>query len=183
MANTFADNLGVERPQGPHVAESKSSPAISMANTPRSAATQKIAVLIGDGYNSIEVSGVLNTLAKNNVFIDLIGEKLGYITASDGNQLKIEETIKTKLPVLYDGIYIVGGNAVNQGEFNKKIMEFYDEAFKHYKPIGISSMGESFVNLPQNNNSSGIVCALNNNKFADDFTAAITQKRFWDRVI
>ncbi|NLJ40307.1 MAG: catalase [Clostridiales bacterium] len=182
MANTFADNLGISRPQGSHVDESRNSPAISMANTPRSAATQKVAVLIGDGYNSPEVTGVLNALRVNDVFIDVIGEKLGAVTAGDGSQLEVGETIKTKLPVLYDAVYIVGGNAVNQGEFNKKVMEFYDEAFKHYKPIGIASTGESFVNLPKDDNLSGIVSAANSDKFADDFIAAITQKRFWDRV-
>lgn len=183
MANAFADNLGVERPQGTHVDETRNSPAISMANTPHSAATQKVAVLIGDGFDNNEVSNVLNLLENNNVFVDIIGERLGYVTASDGSQLKVDETIKTKLPVLYDAVYIVGGNAVNQGEFNKKIMEYYDEAFKHYKPIGISTSGENFISLPQNNNFSGIVCASNSNKFGDDFIAAVTQKRFWDRVI
>lgn len=183
MANCFADNLGVARPQSSNVSESRFSPAISMANTLHSAATQKVAVLIGDGYDNAEVTSTLNVLRENDVFIDIIGEKLGTVTAGDGSQLKVEETIKTKLPVLYDAVYIVGGNAVNQGEFNKKVMEYYDEAFKHYKPIGIASTGESLVCLPQNNDFSGIVCSTNNDKFEDDFIAAITQKRFWDRSI
>ncbi len=183
MANTFADNLGVERSQGAHVNESRNSPAISMANTPHSASTQKVAVLIGDGYDNAEVSNVLNLLNKNNVFIDIIGEKLGYVAASDGSQLKVEETIKTKLPVLYDAVYIVGGSAVNQGEFDKKVMEYYDEAFKHYKPIGIASSGEALVNPLQSNGFPGIICASTSDKFSDDFVAAIAQKRFWDRAI
>lgn len=183
MANTFADQLGVERPQGSQVAETRNSPAISMANTPHSAATQKVAVLIGNEYDNSEMTYVINMLKQSGVFIDLIGEKLGPVTANDGNQQNVEETIKTKLPVLYDAVYIVGGSAANQGEFNKKIMEYYDEAFKHYKPIGISSTAETFINLPQNKDAAGVICAANNNNFADDFIAAVTQKRFWDRDI
>ncbi len=183
MANTFADNLGVKRPRGTHVDETRNSPTLSMVNTPHSAATQKVAVLIGDGYDNTEVSNVLNLLATSGVFIDTIGAKLGYVAASDGNQLKIEETIKTKLPVLYDAVYIVGGNAANQGEFNKKVMEYYDEAFKHFKPIGIASSGETLVNFPQNNSSPGIVCASTSNEFGADFLSAVTHKRFWDRAI
>ena len=183
MANSFADNIGVVRPQGLNVSESRNSPAISMANTPHSAATQKVAVLIGDGYNAAEISDVLNSLNSNGVFVDIIGEKLGSVTAKDGTQLTVEETFKTKHPVLYDAVYIAGGNAVNQGEFNKKAQEFYDMSFKHFKPIGIATTGMPLIKLPANDNMAGIVTATNNNKFALDFIAAITQKRFWDRNI
>lgn len=180
MADYFADNLGVERPKNTNINEIRTSPAVSMANTMHSASTQKVAVLIGDGFKGQEVRNVLNQLQSNNVFIDIIGEKLGYVTGDDGKQIEVEETIKTKFPVLYDAVYIVGGKAVNQGEFNKKIMEYYDEAFKHYKPIGIASTGQSFI--PQSNNV-GIVYDSKDGKFGDEFITAITQKRFWDRDI
>jgi catalase len=183
MANTFADKLDVARPQGSNVPESRKSPAISMANTPHSASTQKVAVLIGDGFNSTEVINTLNILEGSGVFVDIIGEKLGVVTSKDGKQLVAEETINTKLPVLYDAIYIVGGKAVNQGEFNQTVMEYYNEAFKHYKPIGIASTGETLTNLLQGNNSAGIIYSANNDRFGEDFLAAVTQKRFWDREI
>lgn len=183
MANSFADNLGVPRPQGTQVAEKRTSPALSQTNTPHSAASQKVAVLIGDGFNGEEVMNVLNMLKENDVFLDIIGEKLGKVTADNGVQLVVEETIKTKLPVLYDAVYIVGGNAESQGEFNKKIREYYDAAFKYFKAIGLASTGASLVCLPEANNSVGIVNSAATKNFAADFLAAITQKRFWDRNI
>lgn len=183
MADSFADNLGVARSANSNVAESKTSPAISMANTPHSPATQKVAILIADNFNSAEVTDTLKLLQSNGVFIDMIGEKLGPVTGDDGITLEVEETIKTKYPVLYDAVYIVGGNAVNQGEFNLKVMEYYNEAFKHYKPIGIASTAASAMTFPTNNNLAGMVSATNNNKFGADFLSAITKKRFWDRDI
>ena len=59
MASIFADNLGVERPKNSNVSESRNSPAVSMANTIHSAATQKVGVLIGNGFNSREVRDIL----------------------------------------------------------------------------------------------------------------------------
>ncbi len=141
MANTFADNLGVERSQVTHVTKSRNSPLINMTNASRSSATQKVAVLIGEGYNHAEISDVLDALKENNAFIDIIGEKLGNVTANDGNQLIVEETIKTKLPVLYDAVYIVGGNAVNKMEFHNSDSFFIDPTWSKCPCVRIIACG------------------------------------------
>lgn len=43
-----------------------------MANTPHSASTQKVAVLIDEGFNGQEVKNILNALQQQNVFIHIV---------------------------------------------------------------------------------------------------------------
>lgn len=182
MACIIADNIGVDRPKGSHVPESKSSPALSMANTPHYAYTQKVGLLIGNGFKGKEVNNVLNFLKSFGVFIDIISEKLGTITGDDGTELTVDETFKTKYPVLYDSYYIVGGSADNQAHFNQNIIEFYESAYKYYKPIGIATTGQSYIKLSQNNNFEGVIFATNNPNFESEFISAIAQQRFWNRI-
>ena len=182
MACVFADQLGVKRPRNTNVPVTKSSPAISQLNTPHYAYTQKVAVLIGNGFNGREVRYTLDTLYQNGVFIDIISEKLGTVIGDDGTKLKVEETFLTKYPVLYDSFYVVGGRAENQANFNQGISEFIHEAYKHYKPIGVATTGQPYIQPSKKNNLAGVVFAANNPNFAKDFVAAIAQQRFWNRT-
>ena len=182
MACIIADNIGVERPKNSNVPENGYSPSISMENTIYSSYTQKVGVLIGNDFNGKEVKDTLRLLKDCGVFIETIGEKLGDVRGNDGTIINIEETFVTKYPVLYDSIYIVGGNAENQQCFDQNIMEFYKEAYKHYKPIGVAITGQSYVKVSQNNNLAGVVLAKNNPNFGKEFVAAIAQQRFWNRV-
>lgn len=181
MATIIADNIGVKAPTTSNLPLSKRSPMISMANTPHYAYTQKVGVLIGNGFNSMEVRNVLSFLKDQGVFVDIISEKLGTIVGSDGSKLNVDETFKTKDSVLYDSLYIVGGNAADQENFNQNITDFYTEAYKHYRPIGIATTGQSYIKLSQGNNFEGVVFATNNSNFKRDFVSAIAQQRFWNR--
>ncbi|SDC38789.1 catalase [Melghirimyces thermohalophilus] len=182
MACVIADNIGVERPKGSNVPVTKSSPAISQLNTPHYAYTQKVGVLIGNDFNGEEVSHVLNTLQNYGVFMDIISEKLGTVTGADGTNIKVNETFTTKYPVLYDSLYVVGGSAVNQAKLNQDIKFFIQEAYKHYKPIGVATTGQSYIQASEKNNLAGVVFAENNPNFGEDFLAAIAQQRFWNRT-
>ncbi|WP_010530250.1 catalase [Lentibacillus jeotgali] len=182
MASTVADNIGVEQPSGSHVPVTTSYPSLSMVNSPYSAATQKVGILIGDGFQDEEVTNVRNTLSQNGVFVDIISEKLGTVTGSGGTKLKADYTFMTTSPYLLDSIYIVGGNANNQAKFNADITYFMHTAYKHYKPIGVASSGQSFIQASEDNNLLGIVSAANNPNFGQEFVSAITQQRFWDRT-
>lgn len=181
MADIIADNIGVARPKGNNVPITGSSPSLSMANTAFLPNTQKVAVLIGNEYNGREVRGALNTLKQNGVFFDIVSQKLGNVTADDGSHLEVDATFKTKNPVLYDTIYIVGGNVDNQEQFNQNILEYYYETYKHYKPIGIATTGQTCIRISRNSNPEGVIFATNNASFADEFVAAIAKQRFWNR--
>jgi catalase len=49
--------------------------------------------------------------------------------------------------------------------------------------VGIATTVQEYIDQLQDNNTPGIIFARNNPNFGDDFMAAITQKRFWDRAI
>lgn len=181
MAVIVADNIGVNRPSGTNVPVSTSYASLSQASTPKYAYTQKVGVLIGDGFNGAEVTNVLNTLQQNGVFVDIVSERLGTVTGSDGTTLKVNKTFLTSSPYLVDSLYVVGGNSNSQGKFNADITEFVHVAYQHYKPIGVATTGQSFVQSSPGNNLAGVVFAANNPNFGEDFVAAIAQMRFWDR--
>lgn len=182
LANIVADNIGVERPKGNNVPVSTSYPSLSQANTPKYAYTQKVGVLIGDGFNSQEVMSVLNTLHQNGVFITVISDTLHPVTGSDGQQLKVDETFLTSSPYLVDSLYVVGGRPRKRGNFNQQIQTFIHVAYSHYKPIGIATTGQSYIKPSKNNNLVGVVFATNNPNFNKEFVEAIGQQRFWNRM-
>ena len=61
-------------------------------------------------------------------------------------------------------------------------MEFYYEAYKHFKPIGVATTGERYVKKSPDNNLDGVVFAKGNSDFANEFVKAIAKQRFWDRT-
>lgn len=182
LAYTVADNIGVERPKGTHVPISTSYPSLSQASTPRYAYTQKVGVLIGDGFNSSEVTNVLHYLKQQGVFISIIGQTLGTVTGADGTKLKVDQTLLTSSPYLLDSLYVVGGRSKNQVKFNDDVTYYVNVAYEHFKPIGIATTGQSYLQSSQNNNLAGVVFAANNANFADDFVKAIAEQRFWNRT-
>lgn len=182
LANTVADNIGVERPSGSHVPVSTSYPSLSQANTPKYAYTLTAGVLVGDGFNGQEVSHAINTLQQHGVFIKVISERLGHVTGDDGTRLKVDETFLTASPYLVDALYVVGGNAKHSTRFTQDMMYYISESYKLYKPIGIASTGQSYLKTSDKNNLAGVVFAANNPSFGNEFVTAIAQMRFWNRI-
>lgn len=182
MATIIAESVGVNPPKGSNVPVTESSPTLSEANTPHYAYTQKVAVLIGDDFDGQEVSGTLKYLQKHGVFIDVVSEHLGTVTGRDGTEIEVDKIFTSTYPVLYDSIYIVGGRSHNQDKFNQDVMNFVHEAYKHYKPIGVASNANDFIQKAENSNLAGVVFAEDNPDFAHEFVAAIAQQRFWDRT-
>lgn len=183
LATELAENIGVNPPQGSHVPVEASYPSLSQLNTPHLAATQKVAVLIGNGFNGNEVVNTLNILKQNQVFIDIVSEQLGIVTGADGTKLEVDETFLTKQsPALYDALYVVGGKADHQEKFTQDIQEFVYGAYKNYKPIGIATTGEAYIQTSKNNNLAGVVFSKNNPNFGKEFVRAVAQQRFWDRT-
>jgi len=182
MATAIAENIGVRPPKGKQVANSQKSPALSMANTPHYAYTQKVGVLIGDGFNDQEVANTLNVLKQNGAWVDIISEKFGTVTGAGGAGIKVDETFTTTYSVLYDSLYVVGGQSKNQLKLNEDIKNFIHDAYKHYKPIGVATTAGSYITSSDNNNLAGVIFAENNPNFGNEFVAAVAQQRFWTRT-
>ncbi|MDQ0154007.1 catalase [Robertmurraya andreesenii] len=182
LASIVAENIGVEPPTGSHLPISTSYASLSQESTPKYAATLKVGVLIGNGFNGGEVAAVLNFLQQNGVFVEIISDKLGTVTGADGTKIKVTHTFITTSPYLVDSLYVVGGNSGNQENFDQYVTEYVHEAYRHYKPIGIASTGQPYIYTSEHNNLAGVVFAANTPNFGEEFVNAIAQQRFWDRT-
>ncbi|WLV25205.1 catalase [Aciduricibacillus chroicocephali] len=182
LACIVADNIGVERPRGTNVDVSISYPSLSQTSTPRYAATLKVGVLIGDGFDCDEVASVLDVFEKHGVFVEIISDTLKAVTGSDGAKLKVDQTLLTSSPYLVDSLYVVGGHVKNQERFTTGIKKYIRVAYEHFKPIGIASGARNLIQMSKENNMAGVVFADDNPNFGEDLVAAIAQQRFWDRT-
>lgn len=182
MAKAIAEAIGVDPPKGNHVAVTKSSPALDMTNSPRSARTQKVGVIIGNGFDAKEVTKTLSALTSNGVFVEVVSQSLGSLVASDGTALEVDKIFIGTDATLYDALYIVGGSHKEQARFDQNSLTFAGSAYKHYKPIGVATSGQPYLPTSNQSNLEGVIFAANNPKFIDELVAAIAQRRFWNRV-
>ncbi|MBB4824416.1 catalase [Sporosarcina luteola] len=180
LARRLADAVGVRPPTGKQVNVSASSPALSQENTPKYPYSLKTGILIGNGFNGAEVKAVVKELQKYGVVVDIISEKLGTVRGADGVEAVVNETVTTSSPVLLDSIYVVGGQADDQRSFDQNVVDYMNETYKHYKPIGVASTGMSLFRESSAKEGPGVI--LNGDQeFADRFIHAISMQRFWDR--
>lgn len=182
MAKIFAKNIGVDQPKTKSVPVTGRSKYISQMNTPFLPNTQRVAVLIGDQFNDEEVNHTLKELKAKGVFVDIISNRLGKLTGKSGSTITVDDTFTTKYSVLYDSIYVVGGVTNNEQSFKQNIIEWIQEAYKQYKPIGVASTGKSFIHRTKKNNLAGVIFAKDDRNFAKRFVKAIAKQRFWDRT-
>ncbi|MFC0300839.1 catalase [Virgibacillus soli] len=181
LACIVADNIGVARPTGSHVPVSTSYPSLSQYHTPKYAYSLKVGVLISNGFNGNEVTNLLNLLQEYGVFFVIISETLGTVTGDNGVNLKVDATFLTSSPYLLDTLYVVGGSPKNEAKFKTDISKYIRVAYEHYKPIGVATTGEPYMQTLGIGTSPGVIYTKNNANFGNEFVSAIAQQRFWDR--
>lgn len=182
MACTVADNIGVNHPSGSHVSVSTSYPSLSQYNTPKYASTLKVGVLISNNFNENEVTNLLHVLHEQGIFVDIISETLSPVTGDNGTIIEIDKTFMTSSPYLLDALYVVGGSSKNEAKVKYDINNYIRVAYEHYKPIGVATTAEPYFQALGINTAPGVVFAKNQPDFENEFVAAVTQQRFWDRL-
>lgn len=183
LANTVADHIGVKRPSGSHVNVSTAYPSLSQENTNRSTETQKVGVIIANGFDSKEVNQVIEALEQAGTFVEVVGESLQDVVGMDEGRLQVNKTFITTSPYLLDAIYVVGGNATNKEKFDYNVKHFIQVAFEHYKPIGVASSAIEFFQAENMKSAPGVVMLNNSSTTPDAFIDAIHQHRFWERKV
>ncbi|ALS77653.1 catalase [Planococcus kocurii] len=181
MAQAIAKNIGVTPPTTGGSAVTKVSPALSIDNTIKSAATRKVGVLVDTGFNDAEVLKILEKLKTEGVQYEVVSEMQGKLEGSSGKKLEVDHTFTTTDPVLYDAIYAVGGPDVSK-KFAKEAARFIGEAFDHYKPIGATHDGQKWLETAGIESQPGIVGG-DHSRFAQAFIEAIAAHRHWDRQV
>jgi catalase len=123
------------------------SPALSMELTKKEGiATRKIAILAEAGVRAAEVSAVKKALLAGGAIPEVISGTLGAVEADDGTEILVDKTLLTVDSVLYDAVYVPGGeDSIAALELQTDAQHFVMEAFKHCKAIGGSAEGARFV--------------------------------------
>ena len=180
LVQGFAPNIGVTPPQTGGSNVTKSSPALSQANTVHKPDTRKVGVILANGFNGKDVKQTLEQLSSEGIMTEVISDKQGTLQGEDGTELKVDHTFLTVDSVLYDALYAVGGK--EEGEaFKKHASHFLNEAFSHYKPLGATHHGTQWLSDNKLDGYSGVVTGDDAEGFAKEFVQAVAAHRHWDR--
>ncbi|HEX7174529.1 MAG TPA: catalase HPII [Pyrinomonadaceae bacterium] len=179
------------------VKEVGSSPALSMANTVKDTVkTRKVAFLAADGFDDDALAAMKKALAGAGAQVKIVAPRLGFLKGSGGAEVKIDFSFLTCASVLFDAVYIAGGEksaAALKGEVDA--IHFVNEAFKHCKAIaatgaGVEVLRASSIGAGKADSGGGKVVSdegvvtgqdTQAGKAAAEFIKAIAQHRHWSR--
>ncbi|MCG1009834.1 catalase [Salinicoccus sp. ID82-1] len=171
MAQYVADKVGADLPEA--VEEStydKSSPALSMSNTPASLETRTIGVMITPDVAEQTLKETKEKFEKHGIEVSFIGDKIHSI-----GDVRVEETFDTVHSVLFDAVVVLKGKAQLQPE----AIENLAVAFKHKKAIGYGiDEGDISDALPFSLDAKGVTDI---EKDVDQFLEDVKAHRIWDR--
>jgi len=182
LATKIAENVGVNPPTTQGNSDiTKVFPSLSQENTIRKPDTRKIGVILADNFDS-GIIPILDGLKAKGLKVEIISDKLGFIKAKDNGQLEVNHTFLTASSVFFDALFAAGGSKTDE-KFTKDAKYFINEAYMHYKPVGIAHEGANW--LQENNmiSSVGVVPLENMETFIEKFVSAIAAHRHWDRNI
>ena len=175
------------------------SPALSMVDNPNfpkdTIKTRKIAFLVADGFDDADVSETKKALITAGAQVVTIAPRLGVLTGAKGEEYKADFSFLTGSSVLFDAVYIPGGDAsvaALQGE--TEASDFVNEAYGHCKAIAATGAGVSLLASVMGGkltDASGGEAVITNEgvvasdgateDFAGAFIEAIAQHRHWER--
>jgi catalase len=192
LAEQVAISVGAQKPVASKpMAVTSSSPALSQMKTVKLPDTRKVAILADHGFHAAEVTGLMEMLKKSGITGEIISKNLGMIKGDDGKELKVDKTLLTSSSVLYDAVYVAGGQqSVDSLKQKKEAVYFVDEAFSHFKAVGAGKEASELLAAAGINHEAGEVTGLvlfeNSNEVTGEsqkFIDAIIQHRHWNRQI
>ena len=191
LAKKIAEGVGVNPPTNEN--ESKmalTSPALSQEqnkiNTP---ATRKVAILAADGFNGSEMKQVLEAFKTAGIISEIISVNRGMIKSAEGQQLEVTQSFLTADSVLYDAVYVAGGQeSIEKLRAVKDAIYFVDEAYNHFKAIGAGKEAADILSqagIPVGDPIEGVVTitADTEGNSTGSFVEAIAQHRHWSRAL
>lgn len=169
------------------------SAALSMANRPASGIkTRKVAILAADGVDNVALAVMQKALAAEGAQSKIIAPRGGTLAGADGIAINIDCSLLTAGSVLFDAVYIPGGEqSIAALKQEADALHFIREAYTHCKSIAATSEGCDLVEsalaitTPRNDvdKDSGIILGREKaaGKIAKGFIKAISRHRHWER--
>lgn len=127
----------------PRTSSLERSASLSMANTVKDGiATRKVAILAADGFDDGAFSIIKKALTSAGAQVKVVAPRLGTVTGAKRTQVPIDFSFLTAGSVLFDAIYLPGGDAsVEILLGDAKALIFVQEAFLHCKSIAATDAG------------------------------------------
>ncbi|MEV4174193.1 catalase [Nonomuraea sp. NPDC049709] len=167
-----ARGLGLPAPAGGDPVHANASPALSMTGQPRSVATRKIAVLMGDGTDAAAVTSLRQALEGQGAICEIVAPHEGEVGG-----LPVDRQLSAANSVIYDAVVAADGAALaplGRARF------FLLEAFRHNKAIGAVGSGRQLVEAAQLPNDVGVFVG---DDIATAFAQAVAGHRFYERDV
>ncbi len=150
--------------------------------------TRQIAILAADGASGAQLAAMKKALMAEGAMVKLVAPHLGMLKPDSGEAMKIDGSLQTEASVLYDAVYVPGGQkSVDALKDEPDAVRFVREAFMHCKPIAASGEGVDFLKATDRMGadglleSEGVVMDQDSDQVAKSFIAAIEKHRFWSR--
>lgn len=156
-------------------------PSVSMANKlPTNIKARRIAILTADGVDDDAFTRVKKQLCEMDAMVQIIAPRHGFVTTKSGDQYPVDDSLLTAASVVFDAVYVAGGESVNTLLEHAGALHFVAEAYKHCKPIGADANGADLIKkaVPELKDAEDGVIT---NGDLDEFIGAIMLHRFWDR--
>ncbi|RWZ58724.1 catalase [Halobacillus fulvus] len=182
LARGFAENIGLDAPEQGGSDVTKSSPALSQANTVHSPSTRKVAVILGADFNGNETHSVLEALKSEGMMPEIVSAKQGKLKGAGDVEFSVDHTFSTADPVLFDAVYVAGGKHEDPS-FKQNVHYYVSEAFKHFKPIGATHEGVGLLEGGGYVGQSGVIHNDDLHTFSEEFGKAVAAHRHWDRQL
>lgn len=159
---------------------------LSMAGTVKDTIkSRKIAFLCADGVDAGQLAAMKIALTAKGAVVKIIAPVHNQIVDSSGKAVPVDETFRTAASVLFDAVYVPGGEA-SIAALNAEVdpLQFINEAFKHCKAIAAEGEGKDLIALTFAGDAVGKDPAVVVGKsVAKGFIAAIANHRNWDREL
>ncbi len=158
-------------------------PSLSMSTKlPTDIKSRRIALLTADGVKDEAFAKIKKGLCDLDAIVMVIAPNHGFVKTKSGDQYPIDESLLTATSVVFDAVYVAGGDSVQTLSNHPAALHFVAEAFKHCKPLGADKDSLELLKkaIPQINLPAKGVCTTEE---LEDFVKDIKQHRFWDREV
>ncbi len=175
------------------------SAALTMANAVKEGIkTRKVAILAGDGVDDADFIGIKKALIEAGAQAKVVAPRLGMLKGAKGMQIHIDFSFLTSSSVLFDAVYIPGGDGSAQAlQKEEDAVEFVQEAYKHCKTIAATGAGSRLLRTAclgrdgsahegdRSTEDEGLIVGHEgeSNGVASKFIAAMAQHRHWAREL
>ena len=165
------------------------SPPLSMVRSAKPGMqTAKVAVLLADGFDEAGLKAVTQAVVAAGGEAKIIAPRGGTVAGDKGTELKVDFSLPTVASVLFDAVYVAGGEScVATLQAETRAIEFVEEANKHCKAIAASGGAEDFLKATRVRESIAagdaaiIVGSSSPKQVAAAFVEAVSNHRNWER--